>query len=135
MTELLQKIIALLKADSTLTAVVAASKITTGPVDITMDTQASLNYPQINIHVVSEVQRSVPLSTRDTQIQIDIWSRNNQMEVQTIYERILADLSYQITDQSTAHIFWMRLSGSVDDYESDRRVWHRAVTYVAWTLK
>lgn len=135
MLEIFQKIIAILTADSTLTALVPVNNILVGPVDMVMEKQADLLYPQINIHSVTEVQRSVPFSTRDTQVQLDIWSRNSQMEIEQIYERVINDLSYQITDQGSAHIFWMRLNGAVDFYEADRRIWHRAVTYTVWSLK
>ncbi len=135
MLELLQKIIAILTADATLTAIVPTAQILTGPVDIVAETQGSLPYPQVNMHVIAEVQRSNPLGTRDTQIQIDIWSRNSQLEIENIYEEVIKALSYQTTDQSTAHLFWSKLGGAIDDYESDRRIWHRAVTFVFWSLK
>lgn len=135
MLELLQKIIAVLTADTTLTALIPVGNILTGPVDITMEKQSELLYPQINIHIVAESQRSVPISTRDTQVQIDIWSRNSQLEMENIYEQIISDLSYKISDEGSAHIFWMRLNGAVDFYEGDRRIWHRAMTFTAWTLK
>jgi hypothetical protein len=137
MLEILQYIYSVLSADSTLTAIVPVGQILTGPVDITMQTQASLLYPQINIHVVSEVQRSNPLETRDTQIQIDIWSRNSQLEIENIYEQVITDLAYDTANKNTAHIFWSRLAGSVDVYETGgtRRVWHRSMTFSFWTLK
>ena len=135
MLELLEKIIAVLTADTALTAIVPSTQILTGPVDIVMETQRQLIYPQINIHSVSEVQRSNPLATRDTQIQLDIWSRDSQLQLEHIYEEVINALSYMTTNQSTAHIFWSRLGGAIDDYESDRRIWHRACTFVFWTIK
>lgn len=135
MLEILQKIIAVLTANSTLTAIVPAAQILTGPVDITMEKQAKILYPQINLHVITEVQRSNPLNTRDTQVQIDLWSRNSQLEIEQMYEALVEALKYLTTDQSTAHIFWSRLGGAIDDYEGSRRIWHRACTFVFWSMK
>ena len=135
MLEILQKIVGVLTADAGVTALVPATNIFVGPVDVTMEKQAELLYPQINIFTVSEVQRSNPLNTRDTHIQIDIWDRNSQLEIENIYEAVIAALSYQISNQGSAHIFWQRLGSAVDLYESDRRIWHRAMTYVVWSVK
>lgn len=134
MLEIFQNFYGTLSNDTQLTNIVG-SNIFTGPVDIIMEKQSDLLYPQINLWQVGEIQRSNPLNTRDTQVQMDIWSRNSQLELETIYERIIALLSYETADQSTAHIFWSRLDGGVDHYESDRRIWHRAVTFRVWSMK
>lgn len=135
MLEILEKIISILTNDADVLAVIPAANIFVGPVDVAFDKQSELPYPQINIHVSSEVQRSNPLNTRDTQIQLDIWSRNSQMEIEQIYEAMIEALKYQLTDQDTAHIFWSRLNGATDFYESDRRIWHRAVIFSFWSVK
>jgi len=135
MLEILQNLIAVLTGDATLTAIVPATSIMTGPVDIVTETQSGLLMPQINIHVISEVSRSVPLNTRDTLIQMDIWSRNDLMEVLTIYERVITLLNYTSPTQGSAKIFWERLGGAVDQYESDRGIWHRAITFNIWSQK
>ena len=135
MLEILQNIIAVFIGDTTLTAIVPATNILVGPIDIVTETQAGLLMPQINIHVVSEVSRSVPSNTRDTLVQIDIWSRNNQLEIENIYERIITLLNYTSPTQGSAKIFWERLGGAHDQYESDRGIWHRAITYNVWSQK
>lgn len=135
MLEIFQNFYSILSSDATLTAIVPATNILTGPVDITMESQSSLLYPQINLWQVSELQRSNPLNTRDTQVQMDIWSRNSQLEIETIYERIIALLSYEIANQGSAHIFWTRLDGGSDHYEAARRIWHRPVTFRVWSMK
>ena len=93
--------------------------------------------PQINIHVVNESQRTVPVNTRDSMIQVDIWTRNNALEMETIYERVIQLLSYQTAniESNTAHVFWQKLSGGVDVPETDRRIWHKAMTFVVWSVK
>ena len=134
MQELIQNIISLLTTDATLNAIVPVANIFTGPVDVLTEAQSGLLLPQINVHVISEAQRTVPKNTRDTMVQIDIWSRNSVLETSTIYERIITLLEYQTVDQSTSHIFWDRLQGSVDQYESDRRIFHKSMTLRCWVM-
>lgn len=122
-------------ADATLTGIVKPSNIYTGPVDVLVETQPELHMPSIVLSTVSEAQRTVPQGARDTRIQVDLWSRKSQMEIENIYEEILNLFSFQIANQGTAHIFWDRLEGAVDLFESDRRIWHRSVTMVFWSIK
>jgi hypothetical protein len=135
MLEILQWLIAQMTGDATLTAIVPVANIFTGPVDVLVESQNELLMPSIIISGVSEVQRTVPQGARDTQVQVDIWSRNSQLEIENIYEEILNLLSFQIANQGSAHIFWDRLGGSVDMFETDRRIWHRAVTMTFWSIK
>lgn len=131
----MQKMVGVLTADAGVIALCPAANIMVGPVDITMETQADLLYPSINLTQVSEVSRTVPLNTRDTQVQIDIWSRTSQLQLEQIYEAMINALNYDNGNQGSAHIFWQRLGGAVDLHESDRRVWHRACTFVVWSIK
>lgn len=127
--------IATLTGDSTLTALVPASNIFVGPVDIAFEKQDDLLYPSIVLSQISEVVRTVPLYARDTQVQIDLYTRNSQLELENIYERVLQLLDYQSGNQSTAHVFWQRLGGAVDVFETDRRFWRRTCTFVVWSIK
>ncbi len=135
MLELIQFIVNILITDSTLTAIIPATQIFTGPVDVATEKQAELLLPQINVHVVSEHQRTNPKNVRDTMVQIDIWSRNSLLETVNVYERIITLLEYQIADKNTAHIFWERVGGAVDQYESDRRIFHRSITFQCWVMR
>lgn len=135
MLEILQWINAQLIADTTLTAIVPVANIFTGPVDVLIESQPELHMPMIVVSVVAEAQRTVPQGARDTSVQIDIWSRVSQLELEQIYEEIISLLSFQIANQSTAHIFWDRLGGAVDMFEQDRRIWHKAVTFTFWSIK
>lgn len=135
MLEILQWIVAQLIADTILTTIVPVTNIYTGPVDVLVETQNELHMPMIILSTVSEMQRTVPQGARDSQIQIDIWSRNSQLEIEQIYEEVISLLSFQIANQGTAHIFWDRLGGSVDLFEEDRRIWHRAATFTFWSIK
>jgi hypothetical protein len=132
MIQLLENFITLLTRDSILTAIVPATQIFTGPVDITEEKQSGLQLPQINIHIISESQRTVPLGCRDTMVQIDIWSRNSFIETIYIYERIINILSYQTSNEGPMHIYWDKVGGMADQYESDRRIFHRSMTMQCW---
>jgi hypothetical protein len=135
MLEIIQKIIATLVADSTLTAIVPANNILYGPVDIVEWQQSGLNLPQINIYTPEESTRPVPTNARDTTIQLNIWSRNSMIEVVTVYERVIQLLNYITANQSTAHIFWSIQSGMNDQVETDRRIFHRSVIFKIWSVK
>lgn len=135
MLEILQNFISILTGDATLTGIVPATNIMTGPVDIVTETQSGLIQPQVNISVESEVSRSVPLNTRDTTIKLDIWSRNSQLETENIYERIITLLNYVSGDKSGAHFFWQRLGSAIDQFETDRRIWHKSISFAVWSIK
>ena len=135
MLEILKWIVAQLVADTTLTAIVPTANIYTGPVDVLVEQQDELHMPLIVLSSVSEAQRTVPQGARDTMIQIDIWSRVSQLELEQIYEEIISLLSFRIANQDSAHIFWDRLGGSVDTFEEDRRIWHRSATFMFWSIK
>lgn len=135
MEEIIQYFISILTTDAPLNAIIPAKNIFTGPVDVTTEAQAQLLLPQINIHIASESQRTVPQFARDTVLQLDIWSRNSQIEVEQVYERILVILSYQIANEGSAHIFWQRLGSGTDMYESDRRIFHKAMSFQVWSIK
>ena len=131
MLDVSEYIVATLKADVTVTAIVPAKNIYAGPLDVIIEKERQLVMPQINIELVSESVRSVP-AVRDIMMQINVWSKNNQMEVEQIYEAVMNALNYQIANNNASHIYWERSSGAVDQYESDRRVYHRSVTFTVW---
>jgi hypothetical protein len=77
----------------------------------------------------------VPQGARDSIYQLDIWSRVSQLELEQIYERVLDILNFISYDKDTAHIFWERLSGASDHYETEMRLWHRSMTFTFWGIK
>ena len=126
------KFISVLTTDATLNAVVPTTNIMVGPVDIVQEKRVSLVMPQINIFMIGESVRTVPLAVRDTVLQLDIWSRNSQLEVENIYERVLTLLDFLSTSANTSYIFWQRLGTANDQYESDVRIWHRSCRFSIW---
>lgn len=137
MLEILEEIISVLQADSTLTAVVPVSNILTGPVDMVsrINTPTGLVLPAIIITTVSEAQRARPTYVRDTMVQIDIWTINSQLELETITEQVILDMEYISYTQGTANIPWQMIHDSRDIIETDRRIWHKAISVVVWAYK
>jgi hypothetical protein len=135
MLEILEAFLAKLTTDVALTALVNPKNMYAGPVDIAFDKQKDLPYPAIIVWPVSEASRTVPMNVRDTTIQVDIWSRNSQLELENVYEAMLLALNYQSGDQGTAHVFWQRLNSATDMFESDRRIWHKATSWTVWSIK
>lgn len=134
MLNICNKIVSTLISDPTLTAIVPTTSISVGPLDVVVQSQASILMPQINIHPISETVRTVPLNTKDTRVQMDIWSRNNEMEAQTIYERVIVLLDFQMYDQGGSHIYWQRLGGLSSTYDTEVRLWHYSADFVFWSL-
>ncbi len=136
MYEIFKQLISILTGDATLTAMIPAANITTGPFDVVTEAQASLYYPHITLNLSSESTRSIPTGTRDTLVSLDIFSNTSQLEVDNIYERIITLLEYYNTMvDATAVIFWMKVSGASDQFESSRRIWNRSVHIIVWSQK
>lgn len=128
-------IVSTLKGNSGVTAIVPAANISSGPVDIVTETQAGLRLPQINIFQVGEQIRTVPLGARDIHMRIDIWSRNSQKEVEQIYEAVIAALNFILnTTTNNTRIFWSVMAEGSDQYEGDRRIWHKPTTFIFWAM-
>lgn len=137
MKDILERFIEVLIADSTLATLMGTTTpndfIFVGPVDIQVEQQTDLQVPQINMRVISEVFNTVPEGTKETRVQVDVWSRKNEIQVAEMYERILVLLNYKIDNKDDTHIFWQRQSGMSELYESDVRLWHYAVDFMVWS--
>jgi hypothetical protein len=74
MLEVDQKIAATLTGDATLTAIVDATNIFTGPVDVVslLSSDSGIVLPVIVVSTLSETMRPVPSYCRDTDMQLDI---------------------------------------------------------------
>lgn len=105
-----------------------------GPVDIVKQLRSELGFPLINLKVVSESYRSVPTNAKDSRVQLDIWGRSSELQVENIYERIASLLNYDSGNQGSTHIFWQRVSGLSESYETDMRLWHWSADFVIWNL-
>jgi hypothetical protein len=135
MINICSQFVSLLKNDASLIAIVNPNNIYVGPVDIVKEQQSTLGFPLITIIPISEVWATVPLDTRQTRIQIDIWSRNSEMEAQSIYEQIIAALNYQSYDSSSSHIFWQRAAGANELSETEVRLWRYSTDLMIWSFQ
>lgn len=92
------------------------------------------NMPCIVVLDVGGSTRTNPRNSRDILLQFSIFSKTNQTEVETIYERLLIVINF--INGKTAdgtNYWWMREESQADVLESgDRRIWHKAVTFVGW---
>lgn len=139
MLNLVINIIDTLKNDPTIASFVG-NRVYPQGVDIFPEATAnpaqgtSAAFPLITIHTVSEITRTVPLGERETLMQISVWSRLGQLQVEQISERALTVLNFQQfhTGMGTTVLRWQREDAGVDQYESDRRIWHKAITFRAW---
>ena len=113
--------------------------IFSGSIDIVKQLQKELGFPLIEIHTISEGVRTVPLNTKDTMVQLDIWSRVSELQVQQIYERVLQLLNFQSTittgNINGTTIEWQRSDGAVEEYASDIRVWKISITLKLWSYQ
>lgn len=130
MLTLLEFIVNTLKNDTTIQGFVGTRIYPTG-VDITPEAGM---FPLITFHTVSEVTRTVPLGVRDSVYQIDVWSTLSQLETEQISERILTLLnrSQFHSGYGSTVLRWQRQEGANDLFESDRRIWHKALRFRAW---
>lgn len=122
-----------LKTNASVTALVNANSITTGPVDQIIEKQGQIIMPQIVVNDVSEVVNTVPLNTRQSRLQISCWSRTSELESLQIYEAILAVLDFQSNNTNTTHIFWQRLGGYNKAYDARMRLWNTAGDFIVWS--
>lgn len=144
MLDISQNIISILVNDTTLWTlmnpnattppVLPNKSIFTGPTDIVREQQATLGYPTINVFAVSESFRTVPQGARDSRIQVDLWSRNSESQVQQIYERVEALINFTNGNFNSTHIWWERSGGMRSSYEGDVRLWHWACDFIVWSI-
>jgi hypothetical protein len=130
-----------LKNDSTLASLMNTTvpnlSIFSGAVDVVKQLQKELGFPLIEMHTISESVRTVPLNVKDTMVQLDIWSRVSELQVQQIYERVMILLNFQSTITTGSingtTIEWQRSNGAVEDYSSEIRLWKISMDLKTWS--
>lgn len=130
MLTITQNLISSLLADATVKSLVS-NRIFPEGVDIVPETTL---FPLITIHNISERTLTNPRNEREITIQVSIWSRKNQLEVEQISEGVLQVLNYQRFNSGYGSTIqrWGREDSAVDLFEADRRVWHKALTFRVW---
>jgi hypothetical protein len=91
-------------------------------------------FPLITVNMVGEAILTNPKYEKSVQIQVNIWSRLSELEKEQITERVQQLLDYQQFNQgvNSAILRWQRQDAGVDLFESDRRIWHKALTFRCW---
>jgi hypothetical protein len=136
MLETLRFIVNTIKNDSIIKEFVGNRVFPLG-VDITPESSL---FPMITFYTISDITRTVPRGARDSIYQIDIWSATtkthagSQAEIEQISERIIALLNFTQyrTGYGASVLRWNRQEGGVDLYESDRRIFHKALRFRTW---
>ena len=130
MLTMLEFIINTLKNDSVIQSFVD-SRIYPDGVDIDPETNL---YPLITVHCISERTLTNPLNERECLIQVSVWSRLSHLEMEQIAERVLTLLNYDQfhSGYGTTILRWQRQDSGVDMEETDRRIWHKALSFRIW---
>ena len=131
MLAVLENVISTLVNDSSI-QVFVSDRVYPEGVDMTNET---VKFPLITVHNISEVTKTNPRGERECLVQVSIWSRLNQLEVENIAERVLQLLNFQQFNSGYGSSIqrWQREEAGVDLFESDRRIWHKALTFRAWS--
>lgn len=130
MLSIFQSTIDTLKNDATIQSFVAQRVYPEG-VDIAPE---STLFPLITVHHISENTYTNPRNEKVISMQISMWSRLSEVEVEQIADRVETLLNYQQfqTGYGTTIQRWQRQDSGADQYESDRRIWHKALTFKTW---
>jgi hypothetical protein len=90
--------------------------------------------PMVTVHHISEIVHTVPRNDRMIQMQVSIWSKLSELEVEQIAERVEDLLNFQTFDTGYGSAIqrWQRMDTGADLFESDRRIWHKALTFRIW---
>ena len=132
----LQNVVSILTNDSGLASLMSTTipnaQIYTGDVDVVREQQTTFQYPLLVIHTISDVFERLPLGARETVLQIDSYSRNDELEVVNIYEYIGNLLSYSNQVQGGTRIWWERTTDGHDQSETDMRIFHIPMTLHIW---
>lgn len=128
MLTIFENIINTIKDDTTIQSYVGARVYPEG-VDISPEV-----LPMITVHHIGESVSTVPRNERVLTMQISIWSKLSEVEAIQISERIENLLNFQTfnTGYNTTIQRWQRMDASASLFESDRRIWHRALTFKIW---
>ena len=133
----LQFIVSTLTGNATLAGLMNTSipnkAIYTGDVDVVREQQTTFQYPLLVIHTIADSFERLPLNARETVLQIDIYSRNDELEAVNIYEEIGNILVYENSVQGGTKIWWQRVTDGHDQSEEGMRIFHIPITLKIWS--
>ena len=132
-------VLSVLKNDATLASLMNTLTpnlhIYMGARDIVIEKQSDIQYPAIIITVVSESDIRIPIHGHESRLQIDVWSRNSELEAVKIYDQIRALLSYQNnTTSNSTTIWWSRIDSASEDYNSEMVLWRYKIDVFVWSF-
>lgn len=105
-----------------------------GRVDTVREQANTIGLPMLVIKTVSETFRTVPRNCKDNRLQIDIWSQNSELQAMQIYERLATILNFQTLDNGGTHIFWQRVDGTTESFETEANLWHFSCDLILWSV-
>ena len=133
-----QNIIISLTQDSTLAGLmnttVPNNSVYTGDVYVVREKQNTFQYPLLTMSPVSEEFEVMPLNGRQATYQLDIFSRNSEIEAIQIYEQVVFNLSFINTSQDSTKIWWTRPVSATNISESEMRIFHIRVDIHVWSF-
>jgi len=137
MLQILQYVITTLKNDATLQTYLGTSPTRVFPQGVDISPE---NLPCITVFNVSEITHTTERNERDGTIQIDIWvnagtaTLSPQLLSETIAERVLILLNFAQYQSGYGNslLRWSREDMMVDQFESDRRIYHKVIRWKWW---
>lgn len=95
------------------------------------------SFPAITFQEVGVGLLMAPTGMRVGRIQLDIWSKANSMETETVYAQLSQLFNYQhsriaATTFPNGTLYWIYEEMSHDGIEANRRLWRKTITYKVW---
>lgn len=88
--------------------------------------------PCIVYSVIGAGFRSIPFGEEDITLQLNLLSKTSKQNIEDISTRVNTLLNYYNNDFN--NIVYMKKVGEVDENETDRQLWQKALRYQIWTL-
>lgn len=91
-------------------------------------------FPCITFFEVGTTITAVPRGMNIGILQVDIWSKNGEIEVENIETRISQLMNFRDSSQDTftGTLWWCRKNSVRENFEQDRKLWNKSVDYRFW---
>ncbi len=95
------------------------------------------NFPAITFQDAGLGLLNLPTGMHTGRFQLDVWSKLNQLEVDTIYTILARLVNYQHTRIATTvfpsgTLWWIKEEMATDTPETGRRLWRKIISYHVW---
>ena len=90
--------------------------------------------PCITFFEVGTTILSVPRGMNIGILQVDIWSKTGEIEVENIETRISQLMNFRDSSQDTftGILWWCRKQSVRETFEADRKIFHKSIDYKFW---